>query len=133
MKSLAQDHAKAFEWYEKSHEAGHTTGTCCLAMCYLAGISVFQCALRAVLPDWRGRRTRQQRLEAKARAAAWDSHTLMASEASRRTRDGAQGCRWLNVQFFALTLHYMYTLVVLTDTFTYVLCRNAGISVWACV
>ena len=27
LNGLAKDLAKAFEWYEKSHEAGHTTGT----------------------------------------------------------------------------------------------------------
>ena len=46
-KGLAKDYAKAFEWYKKSHEAGYATGTGCLAMCYLAGVGVPKCLVRA--------------------------------------------------------------------------------------
>ena len=34
-KGLAQDDAKAFEWYTKSHEAGNASGTSQLGQCYL--------------------------------------------------------------------------------------------------
>ena len=47
VKSLAQDHAKAFEWYEKSHEAGNARGTEDFSMCYLEGIGVPKCPMRA--------------------------------------------------------------------------------------
>jgi len=46
-KGLAEDKAKAFEWYEKSHEAGHASGTGALGFCYLAGIGVPKCFARA--------------------------------------------------------------------------------------
>ena len=44
---LAEDKAKAFEWYEKSHEAGDATGACFLASCYLYGDGVPKCLARA--------------------------------------------------------------------------------------
>jgi TPR repeat protein len=47
LKGLAKDGAKAFEWYEKSHEAGYAGGTCCLAGCYLTGYGVPKCSARA--------------------------------------------------------------------------------------
>ncbi len=46
-KGLAMDDAKAFEWYEKSHEAGDAGGTCCLGRCYLWGYGVPKCLVRA--------------------------------------------------------------------------------------
>jgi hypothetical protein len=46
-KGLAKDLAKAFEWYEKSHEAGYATGTVGLAGCYLVGLGVPECLARA--------------------------------------------------------------------------------------
>eukprot|EP00900_Chrysochromulina_parva_P001898 jgi/Chrpa1/11709/Chrysochromulina_OHIO_Genome00022834-RA len=46
-KGLAKDLAKAFEWYEKSHEAGYATGTVGLAECYLVGLGVPVCLARA--------------------------------------------------------------------------------------
>jgi TPR repeat protein len=46
-KGLAKDLAKAFEWYEKSHEAGNATGTAGLATCYLVGKGVPKCQSRA--------------------------------------------------------------------------------------
>eukprot|EP00900_Chrysochromulina_parva_P012226 jgi/Chrpa1/21003/Chrysochromulina_OHIO_Genome00028130-RA len=46
-KGLAKDFAKAFEWYEKSHEAGHASGTGCLGWCYLHGVGVPKCPMRA--------------------------------------------------------------------------------------
>ena len=46
-KGLAKDSAKAFEWYEKSHEAGDATGACFLASCYLYGDGVPKCLARA--------------------------------------------------------------------------------------
>ena len=46
-KGLAKDLAKAFEWYEKSHEAGDASGTCCLGTCYLVGMGVPECQSRA--------------------------------------------------------------------------------------
>jgi TPR repeat protein len=45
-KGLAEDKAKAFEWYEKSHEAGDATGACFLASCYLYGDGVPKCLAR---------------------------------------------------------------------------------------
>ena len=44
---LAKDMAKAFEWYEKSHEAGYAGGTCVLGDCYLLGYGVPKCFARA--------------------------------------------------------------------------------------
>ena len=46
-KGLAKDKAKAFEWYEKSHEAGNSSGTCSLGWCYLEGNGVPKCPVRA--------------------------------------------------------------------------------------
>ena len=46
-KGLAEDKAKAFEWYEKSHEAGDATGACYLGLCYLDGDGVPKCLARA--------------------------------------------------------------------------------------
>jgi hypothetical protein len=46
-KGLAKDEAKAFEWYKKSHEAGHAGGTGCLGVCYLEGNGVPKCQSRA--------------------------------------------------------------------------------------
>ena len=43
---LAEDAAKAFEWYEKSHEAGDASGTCHLGRCYLVGDGVPKCLAR---------------------------------------------------------------------------------------
>ena len=37
---LEQDYAKAFEWSQKSHDAGHASGTSILGDCYLAGRGV---------------------------------------------------------------------------------------------
>ena len=45
-KGLAKDLAKAFEWYEKSHEAGHASGTAGLGDCYLHGDGVPECFAR---------------------------------------------------------------------------------------
>ena len=45
-KGLAKDKAKAFEWYEKSHEAGYATGTGGLGECYLVGEGVPKCPMR---------------------------------------------------------------------------------------
>jgi TPR repeat protein len=47
LKGLAEDLAKAVEWYEKSHEAGHAGGTCYLGLCYLLGNGVPKCPMRA--------------------------------------------------------------------------------------
>jgi TPR repeat protein len=44
---LAKDLAKAFEWYEKSHEAGVASGAGCLGVCYLEGNGVPKCQSRA--------------------------------------------------------------------------------------
>ncbi len=44
---LAKDMAKAFEWYEKSHEAGYATGTASLGWCYLLGMGVPKCPMHA--------------------------------------------------------------------------------------
>jgi len=46
-KGLAEDLAKAFEWYEKSHEAGNASGTAGLGACYLVGMGVPKCQSRA--------------------------------------------------------------------------------------
>jgi TPR repeat protein len=43
---LAKDFAKAFEWYEKSHEAGNSSGTGGLGECYLHGDGVPKCPMR---------------------------------------------------------------------------------------
>ena len=43
---LAKDVAKAFEWYEKSHEAGDAGGTGGLGGCYLDGAGVPKCLAR---------------------------------------------------------------------------------------
>ena len=45
-KGLAEDAAKAFEWYEKSHEAGDESGTGALGWCYLVGKGVPKCLAR---------------------------------------------------------------------------------------
>ena len=45
-KGLAIDEAKAFEWYEKSHEAGFAGGTGGLGRCYLVGKGVPKCPVR---------------------------------------------------------------------------------------
>jgi TPR repeat protein len=45
-KGLAKDLAKAFEWYEKSHEAGNAGGTGNLGACYLVGAGVPKCLVR---------------------------------------------------------------------------------------
>ena len=57
LKGLAQDDAKTFEWYEKSHEAGHASGTGGLGWCYLHGVGVPKCPMRAntLLMDAAGR------------------------------------------------------------------------------
>ena len=56
-KGLAKDEAKAFEWYEKSHEAGYESGTGGLGACYLVGMGVPKCPMRAntLLSDAAGR------------------------------------------------------------------------------
>ena len=46
-KGLTKDVAKAFEWFEKSHEAGYASGTCHLGRCYLVGKGVPKCPMRA--------------------------------------------------------------------------------------
>ena len=46
LKGLAKDKAKAFEWYEKSHEAGSAAGTSGLGRCYLDGAGVPKCFAR---------------------------------------------------------------------------------------
>ena len=45
-KGLAEDKAKAFEWFEKSHEAGDASGTGSLGGCYLDGAGVPKCPMR---------------------------------------------------------------------------------------
>jgi TPR repeat protein len=56
-KGLANDEAKAFEWYEKSHEAGDASGTGELGGCYLDGVGVPKCLVRGatLLMDAAGR------------------------------------------------------------------------------
>jgi TPR repeat protein len=58
-KGLAEDDAKAFEWFEKSHEAGYASGTGGLGVCYLEGTGhgVPKCLVRAstLLMDAAGR------------------------------------------------------------------------------
>jgi len=44
---LAEDEAKAFEWYSKSHEAGDASATGELGCCYLFGFGVEKCPMRA--------------------------------------------------------------------------------------
>ena len=46
-KGLAKDEAKALEWYKKSHEAGHASGTGRLGACYVVGAGVPKCLVRA--------------------------------------------------------------------------------------
>ena len=57
-KGLAKDAAKAFEWYEKSHEAGDASGTGSLGACYFYGDGVPKCPMHGVLllseAAWRG-------------------------------------------------------------------------------
>ena len=48
-KGLAEDVAKAFEWFEKSHEAGYASGTGCLGECYLDGAGVPKCPMRGAV------------------------------------------------------------------------------------
>ena len=57
LKGLAKDLAKAFEWYKKSHEAGHASGTGNLGACYLVGDGVPKCLARGatLLSDAAGR------------------------------------------------------------------------------
>jgi TPR repeat protein len=57
LKGLAKDLAKAFEWYQKSHEAGYASGTGSLGLCYLHGYGVPKCQSRAntLLSDAAGR------------------------------------------------------------------------------
>ena len=56
-KGLAKDEAKAFEWYEKSHEAGNAGGTSGLGRCYMYGHGVPKCPIRGstLLSDAAGR------------------------------------------------------------------------------
>jgi len=56
-KGLANDDAKAFEWYEKSHEAGDASGTGELGGCYVDGVGVPKCLVRGatLLMDAAGR------------------------------------------------------------------------------
>ena len=46
---LAKDKAKAFEWFEKSHEAGDAGGTGGLGECYLDGAGVPKCPMRGAV------------------------------------------------------------------------------------
>jgi len=48
-KGLAKDDAKAFEWYEKSHEAVNACGTVGLGRCYLLGYGVPKCPVRGAM------------------------------------------------------------------------------------
>ena len=48
-KGLAKDAAKAFEWYEKSHEAGNAGGSGSLGMCYLDGEGVPTCPVHGAI------------------------------------------------------------------------------------
>jgi TPR repeat protein len=48
-KVLAMDKAKAFEWYEKSHEAGDAGGTVGLGWCYLLAHGVPKCYVRGAM------------------------------------------------------------------------------------
>jgi TPR repeat protein len=45
-KGLAKDLAKAFEWYEKSHEAGDASGTGRIGWCHLHAHGVPKCPMR---------------------------------------------------------------------------------------
>jgi len=47
-KGLAEDYAKAFEWFHKSHEAGDPTGTARLGGCYFNGLGVERSELNGV-------------------------------------------------------------------------------------
>ena len=56
LKGLAEDKAKAFEWFEKafewfekSHEAGDASGTSGLGYCYLVGEGVPKCPVRSAM------------------------------------------------------------------------------------
>ena len=49
LKGLAEDKAKAFEWFEKSHEAGDARGTGALGGCYLVGDGVPKCPVRSAM------------------------------------------------------------------------------------
>ena len=48
-KGLAMDEAKAFECYEKSHEAGNASGTSGLGWCYLVGKGVPKCPVHGAI------------------------------------------------------------------------------------
>ena len=48
-KGLAEDVAKAFEWFEKSHEAGYASGTGALGGCYFVGKGVPKCPMRGAM------------------------------------------------------------------------------------
>jgi TPR repeat protein len=48
-KGLAKDLAKAFEWFQKSHEAGYAGGTAGLGACYLVGMGVPKCLARGAM------------------------------------------------------------------------------------
>ena len=48
-KGLAKDKARAFEWFEKSHEAGYAGGTGGLGRCYLDGAGVPKCPMRGAM------------------------------------------------------------------------------------
>jgi TPR repeat protein len=48
-KGLAKDLAKAFEWFQKSHEAGNASGTAGLGACYLVGMGVPNCLARGAM------------------------------------------------------------------------------------
>ena len=48
-KGLTKDLAKAFEWYEKSHEAGDASGTGALGWCYLVDEGVPKCLARGAM------------------------------------------------------------------------------------
>jgi len=89
-KGLAKDHAKAFEWLSKSHEAGDASGTGELGGCYsLAGASrSARCERTRSCP-------RQQSQAAKWRAPTWATATPTASKAFPRTSSWrAATTRW---------------------------------------
>ena len=52
-KGLTKDEAKAFEWFEKSHEAGNVCGSGYLGRCYLLGYGVPMC--QALDQVWQSR------------------------------------------------------------------------------
>ena len=56
-KGLAEDEAKAFEWFKKSHEAGYAGGTGSLGVFYLYGAGMPKCPVRGatLLSDAAGR------------------------------------------------------------------------------